>query len=220
MPHASVPTPDSLRRALQQPLPGLAAQIAMAPPDRPNTLPANVNGAPPREAGVLLLSYPKADATYFVLTRRTERLGSHSGQISFPGGRREPGDVDFAATALREAHEELGIALEGVEILGALTELYVPPSHFIVHPVVAYAARAPEFHPHDGEVAEVIEARLALLFDPKSKDAAPRKLISQGGGEVLTPFYRIAGHQVWGATAMILSEFEALLKTVVTSDSQ
>lgn len=204
-------TLDLVRRALQQPLPGLAAQIAMAPPERPTVLPPN--STPPREAGVLLLLYPKDEGLYFVLTRRTERLGSHSGQISFPGGRREIGDVDFAATALREAHEEIGIALNGIEVLGELTDLYIPPSHFVVHPVVAYAPCAPMFHPHDGEVAEVIEAPLGLLLDPTIKDAAPRALVSQGGREVLTPFYRIAGHQVWGATAMILAEFAALLKT-------
>jgi 8-oxo-dGTP pyrophosphatase MutT (NUDIX family) len=205
-------TLNHVRRAMQQPLPGLAAQITMAPPGRPIALPAN--GAPPREAGVLLLLYPKDSALHFVLTRRTERLGAHSGQISFPGGRREPGDVDFAATALREAHEELGIDLSRIEVLGELTDLYIPPSHFIVHPVVAFAAHAPDFHPHDGEVAEVIETPLAIVFDATLKDAAPRALVSQGGRQALTPFYRIGGHQVWGATAMILSEFEALLRSM------
>jgi 8-oxo-dGTP pyrophosphatase MutT (NUDIX family) len=214
MPDATTLTLDLVRRALRQPLPGLAAQIAMAPPERPTALPPN--STPPREAGVLLLLYSKDDdALYFVLTRRTERLGSHSGQISFPGGRHEIGDVDFAATALREAHEELGIDAAGVEILGELTDLYIPPSHFVVHPVVAYAARAPTFYPHAGEVAEVIEAPLTVLFDPAIKAAAPRALVSQGGREVMTPFYRIAGHQVWGATAMILAEFEALLRATI-----
>jgi 8-oxo-dGTP pyrophosphatase MutT (NUDIX family) len=214
MSDATTLTLDIVRRALRQPLPGLAAQIAMAPPERPTALPPN--STPPREAGVLLLLYPKDDALYFVLTRRTERLGSHSGQISFPGGRREIGDVDFAATALREAHEELGIALDSIEVLGELTDLYIPPSHFVVHPVVAYAACAPTFYPHDGEVAEVIEAPLALLFDPTIKATAPRALVSQGGREVMTPFYRISGHQVWGATAMILAEFEMLLRSATT----
>ena len=203
-------TLDDIRHALQQPLPGLTAQLRMSPPGRPNQAPQTAQ--PPREAGVLLLLYFKKGALHFVLTRRTERLGSHSGQISFPGGRREPSDADFAATALREAHEELGIVLDEVEVLGHLTSLYVPPSHFLVQPVVAYAPLASPFKPNADEVAEVIEAPFAVLFDETAKGAEMRTLISQNGKQMLTPHYRIARHSVWGATAMVLSEFEQLLR--------
>ncbi len=195
---------------MQQPLPGLAAQLRMSPPNRPNKVP---QGTTPREAGVLLLLYPTEGALHFVLTRRTERLGSHSGQISFPGGRREPSDADLTATALRETHEELGIDLNGINLLGHLTPLYVPPSHFLISPIVAYSHHVPAFNPNANEVAEVIEAPLTVLFDEAAKGAELRALISQNGAQQLTPHYRIAGHNVWGATAMVLSEFESLLCT-------
>ena len=199
-----------IRLALQQPLPGLAAQLRMAPPGRPNDIPQTER--PPREAGVLLLLYLKENELHFVLTRRTERLGNHSGQISFPGGRREPSDADLAATALRETREELGIEIDDIELLGQLTPLYVPPSHFLISPVVAYSQHAPHFAPNADEVAEVIEAPLAVLFDEAAKGAELRALISQNSKHMLTPHYRIAGHSVWGATAMVLSEFEQITR--------
>jgi 8-oxo-dGTP pyrophosphatase MutT (NUDIX family) len=202
---------NEIRQAFMRGLPGLAAQLRMAPPNRPSIAPQNP-ARPVRQAGVLLLLYPNANTVHFVLTRRTDRLGSHSGQISFPGGRKDESDADLVATALRETREELGIATNTIEILGALTPLYVPPSNFNVHPVVGWVPRAPRFHPNPDEVAEVIEPPLSILFDEAAKGMAPRALISQNGKVVDTPHYRIGTHLVWGATAMVLSELEALLR--------
>ena len=201
-------TIDEVRVALQQRLPGLPAQLRMSPPGRVTEQPA---GATPREAGVLALLYSIEGELHFVLTRRTDRLGNHSGQISFPGGRRERDDVDLVATALREAREELGIDPAGVEIIGALTQLFVPPSNFVIHPVVGYMAVRPAFSPHPDEVAEVIEAPLAALLDPSIKVTVTRPLVSLNGQVVNAPAYQLAGHEVWGATAMVLSELEVLL---------
>lgn len=201
-------TLDLVRRAMRQPLPGLAAQLRMAPPDR---IVAAAPASAPRDAGVLLLLYPREGGLHFVLMRRTEHPGVHSGQISFPGGRREPGDADVVATALRETREELGSDLRDAQILGPLTRLYVPPSNFLVHPTVAALGDEPVFLPEAREVAEVIEVPLPVLFDPAIRAVAPRALASRGGQVLPTPYFGIGGHQVWGATAMILAEFAALL---------
>jgi len=197
--------PDLIRCALRRPLPGLAAQLRMAPPGHAHAL---MPAPDAQEAGVLLLVYPYQADLCFVLTRRTDRLGYHRGQISLPGGRREPGDANLVATALREAQEELGIAAEQIALLGVLTALYIPPSNFIVQPVVGYAAARPAFQPNADEVAELIEAPLRLLLDPTTRQIGP--LPQQGS--LSGPFYRIGKHVVWGATAMVLSEFEVALR--------
>jgi 8-oxo-dGTP pyrophosphatase MutT (NUDIX family) len=196
--------PDLIRHALRGPLPGLAAQLRMSPPERMHALRPRPDA---QEAGVLLLIYPYQAELHFVLTRRNEGLGHHSGQISLPGGRREPGDDDIVATALRETQEELGISVEQVETLGRLTALYIPPSNFIVHPVVGYIATRPAFRPNAREVAELIEVPLRQLLDPTTRRRGP---LPQGGPD--RPFYRIGAHAVWGATAMVLSEFEMVLR--------
>jgi 8-oxo-dGTP pyrophosphatase MutT (NUDIX family) len=120
---------DTLRAAVEladfDPLP---AQARMAPdPRRPRS--EEAQGTPPRQAGVLALAYPEPDDLRLFLTRRTERLRGHSGQISFPGGSRDPEDVSLTATALRETCEELGICNETLTILGTLSPVYIPPTH-------------------------------------------------------------------------------------------
>lgn len=209
-------TLDVVRDALRRPLPGWAAQSRMAPPGRAEI--AAFEHAP-RQAGVMLLLYPHRQALHFVLIRRADRLEHHSGQIALPGGRHEPGDADLVATALRETREELGIALDDPELLGSLTPLYVPPSHFIVYPAVAYTPARPDFRPNPDEVAEVIEVPLCDLLDASRHGAEPRPILSLGGALKMTPHYCFGRHNVWGATAMVLSEFEALLRGAAPDES-
>ena len=176
----------------------------MAPQPRPfEPLP----GLEPRRAGVLLLLYPIGGALHLVLTLRAPNLGHHQGQVSLPGGGWEKGDVSLQETALRETREEVGITTR-LEILGPLTPLYVPTSNNLVHPYVASAPHRLTFRPNPQEVAELIEVPLALLLNP-----ATRREEDWGweGTKLHVPFYAVNGYQVWGATAIVLAEFLALL---------
>ncbi len=199
-------TPAELRAALERPLPGIAAQIKLAPEYRVESLRA----APPadaRAAGVLILLYPVSGAWHFPLMRRVEDGLVHGGQISLPGGSQEAGE-SLRETALREACEEIGAACAGGEVLGQLSAIYIPPSNFLVTPTVGCAAERPDFHCDPREVAELIEVPLSTLFD---RDTVKREPWALRSVTVEVPFYQIGPHKVWGATAMILSEFSMLL---------
>ncbi len=194
-----------VRAAMRRPLPGLAAQVTMAPRPRPFRPP---DGSTPRQAGVLLLLYPIGGRLHLVFTVRPANLDHHAGQVSFPGGGWEEGDVSLAETALRETREELGIPTGEIEVLGPLTPLYIPVSHNMVHPFVALAPRRPAFQPDPREVAALLEVPLATFQDPaiRGEDRMERDEL-----EVVIPYYTVGGHKIWGATAIILAEFLALM---------
>jgi len=196
-----------IRELLRRPLPGLPAQMLMAPRPRPGT--ERILGPAPdcRHAGVLVLLYPCDGGLCLVLTLRTDLLDNHRGQISFPGGSTEPGESVVEA-ALREAQEELAVDPAGLEVLGQLSPLYISPSRFCIYPTVAFAPERPHFVPEQGEVAEVIEVPLALLLDPATIREEAWTIRDM---PVQVPFYRIGPHKVWGATAMVLAELTRLL---------
>ena len=193
-------------------LPHFDAQAARAPmtPESRRLYPPTE--ARPRQAAVLLLLWPQAAGLHFVLTRRAQDLRGHSGQISLPGGRCDPTDADPAATALRETQEELGISASAVQLLGQLDEIYIPPSNFLVHPHVGALATAPDLRPCAAEVAEVLTVPLARLFDAQHKRQSLRQI---DGRDLRIPWYALGQQMVWGATAMLLSEFEARLRAVL-----
>ena len=199
-------TLENIRAALEKPLPGLAAQIKLAPEYRIESLRATPP-ADARVAGVLILLYQHDGVWHFPLIRRAEDGLTHSGQISLPGGSQEAGE-SLRETALREACEEIGAACADVEVLGQLSPIYIPPSNFLVTPTVGYADRRPDFRCDPREVAELIEVPLSALFD---RDVVKREPWTLRGVTVEVPFYQIGPHKVWGATAMILSEFSLLL---------
>lgn len=183
------------------------AQMKMVPYPRPIQRPANHNGNP-RLAAVLILLYPFQDDLHFALIERNQYQGVHSGQVSLPGGQRE-GDEQLSATALRETFEEVGVPPAMVEMLGALTTIYIPPSDFEVHPYVGYTSNHPQWRPDPHEVADLIETPLQCLFDDSLKQVGA---VPTSHGAIDAPYYAINGRKVWGATAIILSEFEQRLR--------
>ncbi len=166
-------------------------------------------GVPAREAGVLILAYPHSGSLSTLLIRRMPSSGVHSGQISFPGGACEPEDADPAATALREACEEVGVCGADLRVLGPLAQLYIPPSRFLVWPLVAALPACPDLRPSPAEVAGLIHLPLADLLDDGLKCEMDMRY---GDLTARVPYYAIAGEVVWGATAMILAELEARLR--------
>ena len=203
-------TVAKLREALSRPLPGLDAQLQMAPEPRLGWDPLKFpEGA--RDGAALLLVYPHDDTVHVALTVRGSGLRNHTGQVSLPGGRVDPGET-MEAAALREAQEEIGVDPAIVEILGRLTPLHIPVSGFLLHPIVGFTAMRPAFQRAEWEVARIIEAPVSLLSDPAVIKREMRTRIVQGlAVDVNVPYYDIDGEKVWGATAMVLSEFCAIL---------
>ena len=163
-----------------------------------------------KKSAVLILLYPGPDGLHFPLILRNAYEGVHSRQISFPGGTWEEADGNLQQTALREAQEEVAVQPENVEVMGALSQLYIPPSNFLVQPYLAVARRRPQFVPDPAEVAEVIEAPLTSF---QNGDFLGESVIAhRSGTDLLVPSYTVNGHVVWGATAMMLSELMVILK--------
>jgi 8-oxo-dGTP pyrophosphatase MutT (NUDIX family) len=203
---------SGLKKAALAELPGWQAQQQMAPAQRmkPETWAEYYQNA--RLGAVLVLFYPDNDAVKTVLIQRPKYEGVHSGQVAFPGGKKEDEDTDLIQTALREAWEEVGIMPEQVEVIKPLSELYIPPSNFLVTPVLGISYQRPSFVPQLSEVAEILETDLRLLSDPAI--AATRRIIIREGMEVDSPSFDIGGRIIWGATAMMISELNAVLKEV------
>jgi 8-oxo-dGTP pyrophosphatase MutT (NUDIX family) len=156
-----------------------------------------------KNAAVLMLFYPKAEALHVLLTKRTEDVEHHKGQISFPGGSRDKEDHDLVKTALRESEEEIGLAHDAVQVLGVFDD-FETPSGFAVTPVVAYAQRLPPLSQNTIEVAEILEVPVSIFLDKRNERIEKRERL----GTVLDVyFYRFGEYEIWGATAAILRAF-------------
>jgi 8-oxo-dGTP pyrophosphatase MutT (NUDIX family) len=203
-----------LTQELQQPLPGIDAQLKLAPYARATRKMAKELDQNPRLSAVLALLFPKNNEPHLLLTLRNSYKGVHSQQVSFPGGKQEKFDSSFKHTALRETEEEVGIDPSSITIIGQLTEVYIPPSRFLVYPFVGATSTTPNYQKDDYEVAEIIECSISQLLDDsiiKEKDI----FVNTTQLKMRTPYFDINGHVVWGATAIMLSELKDIIKKMV-----
>ena len=202
---------DGLRTALRErfllPLPGPEAERALAP-----ELAYGRHAGPPaidaREAAVLVLLYPADNGWTIPAMLRPIEMKLHAGQVALPGGMLEPGEAPYE-TALRELAEELGVAAEMVEVLGALRPIYVFNSNFWLKPLVAICSQRPEFQLNPLEAAELIEIPVSALVNPATRGA---HRIVRKSLVFTAPHYKVGAHCVWGATSLILAQFAALVR--------
>ncbi|MCA6073545.1 NUDIX hydrolase [Fulvivirga sedimenti] len=194
-------------------LPGIEAHRKAMPADRDPGPRYQFDKLPnPRESGVLILLYPELSEIHFPLMLRQDYGGVHSGQVSLPGGRKEDFDASLIQTALRETEEEIGVPAGEIEVIGELSKLYIPPSNYLVYPVIGYVRQKPVFREDPREVRELFTVSLDQLMDEnylKVTDIPVRNQVFEN-----IPYFHFNDQVVWGATAMILSEFAQILKEV------
>jgi 8-oxo-dGTP pyrophosphatase MutT (NUDIX family) len=201
---------NRIKEELEKPLPGLATQLTMTSSFRLREI---MDFRTPEDAilsSVLILLYPGEDsAPTFVVMLRPQYDGVHSGQVSLPGGKQEISDGDLLRTALRETSEETGIDTSEVDVLGKLTDLFIPPSHYLVQPFVGALPYRPLFRPQPEEVDKLFEIRINDLLNDRFID---EKVILVRGSNYKVPVFAFNDVTIWGATAMILGEFKEILK--------
>lgn len=201
---------EQVRRAMQAPLPGHDAFMELSGYPRPDLEQAMAQKPPPRESAVLALFYPKGGEVHTILMLRPTYQGVHSGQVGFPGGKRELVDDSLEHTALREFGEETGAVNTAIELVGRLSPIYIPPSRTLVTPFVGITAELGPLRPDPLEVAELIETPMERLL---RDDILKRRtqMIRTLGRSAEVPYFDVDGHVVWGATAMMIAELRELL---------
>ncbi len=195
---------NALRNNLHTPLPGEDSQRRMAPAVRARLLSHTKPDEKTKISAVLLPIFPNDGEPTLVFIKRQTYNGFHSGQVAFPGGKKEKTDSSLLETALRETWEEVGIVQESVTILGTLTPLFIPVSNHLVLPVVGVVWSKPKFFPNLQEVEYIIEVPVCTLVQP---DARTVKTLVLDNEPVSTPYFKAGEEMIWGATAMILAEF-------------
>lgn len=203
-----------LRNALNNPLPGEAAHSKMTLKGRLPVIEAELLNPPPTPSAVMIIVYPEGAEWNIILIKRPDYQGVHSGQIAFPGGKMELSDSDLLATALRESKEEIDISPDILEPLGKLSRIYIPPSHFMVHPFVTATSEKPNLRGDSREVEKILHVPVSSFFG-ESKITIEKVQVQPGNMTMKVPAFKVDEHIIWGATAMILSEFAAICQSLM-----
>ncbi|HEY0651683.1 MAG TPA: CoA pyrophosphatase [Chryseosolibacter sp.] len=201
-----------LYERLQHPLPGGDAHELFRAQPVGDVKPLFDHKLPPKPGGVIILLYEEDGKIRFPLTKRAEYTGAHSGQVSLPGGKSEPGE-DVITTALRECEEEIGIDRGAINVLGRLSDFFVMPSNFMVTPVVASVNGRALFKPDPHEVVRIIRADLDDIV--KDEAMKQKEILAAGRFRMNAPHFEIEGEVVWGATAMMVNELRMILREIL-----
>mgnify|MGYP000119309000 CR=1 FL=1 len=189
---------------------GLDSQFRLAPKIRLKYSAEKIAASNPKKAAVLALFYPnEINETCFLLTQRASYNGTHSAQISFPGGKIEASDKNLEATALRETFEEVGIEKETVTVVREMTDVYIPPSNFLATPFLAYTSNKPILNINH-EVDHTFDVKLVDLLNDANISSI--NISTSYASNIDVPCFKLNNYIVWGATAMILNEIKELLK--------
>ena len=195
-------------------LPATIAHAKMIPPERIELLDnQDFSQITPKKAAILMLLYPKKSITHLALIVRNSYPGIHASQIAFPGGKVEEFDLSLSQTALRETEEEIGIAAKKITVIRAFTEVYIPPSNFLVSPFLGFVDEELSFILCPDEVEQVIELPLYQFLD--EKNVVTVSMSTSYASNIQVPAFQINEHLVWGATAMMMSELKEILKKVL-----
>ena len=195
-------------------LPATIAHAKMIPPGRLELLNnQDYTAFNPKRAAVLMLLYPKNAITHLALIVRNSYPGIHSSQIAFPGGKVELSDKSLAHTAIRETFEEIGVHENQISIVRPFTEVYIPPSNFLVSPFLGFTKKEISFNLSPDEVAAIIELPIAQFLDDSILVNVP--MSTSYANDIPVPAFQINEHLVWGATAMMMMELKEMIKKVV-----
>lgn len=200
---------EKIRKGLVD-LPGEEAHIEMVP-FRPTTSDVLKTANDYRISAVMALLYPGKSGTSFLLIERPKYNGTHSGQIAFPGGKMEEVDLAPVDAALRETHEEVGIESKKIEVLGQLSDVYIPVSKFLVHPFVGFMDHQPQLILDPREVESVVEFSVDQLLDPSTRSLTEINT-SKGYKMKDIPCFKAGDKIIWGATALMLNELKQILR--------